>query len=366
MMMQWQATPDHADDYALQRRGYDLGAIKIQPSPSPSQRPNNDDFAAMWNQHQAVLLPAWVADDVAALQAAIADRESWVASILAGDYPSEHLAINQDDDGFSFVGSSDEEHDVQAIEKMFFADGNHDDAHDNLWCKASWLSFHDDDASLRFRFSFGMEGFEDVAADPARQQSAAQLCTALFPESAAIEQNNNLNTLMDTIVGGKACYVERIVYFNAPNGGAQMHHDVERGHAGVVYAQLTGETFWLALAKPLLVAEIQQYSNDHPQLAQQLFANVAQQTALEQLLLDDDALNDYLDQDDHELLEVLIDQQPDFIRHMTEQGHGFVLQAGDVLLLPQQDLAHCVWHTVFCLGDDMGEALSFAVRPSEI
>jgi len=31
-------------------------------------------------------------------------------------------------------------------------------------------------------------------------------------------------------------------------------------------------------------------------------------------------------------------------------------------LLPQRDLDNCVWHSVFTLGDEPGEALSFAVR----
>jgi hypothetical protein len=33
-----------------------------------------------------------------------------------------------------------------------------------------------------------------------------------------------------------------------------------------------------------------------------------------------------------------------------------------VLLLPQANLDTCVWHSVLCLGDESGEALSFALK----
>ena len=54
-------------------------------------------------------------------------------------------------------------------------------------------------------------------------------------------------------------YVERIVYFNAPEGGAQFHHDVERGHLGVVFAQLSGRTAWLTLSTEQLLDAMQNF-----------------------------------------------------------------------------------------------------------
>lgn len=362
MSIFWKPTGhDESESWALQRRGYDLGTITSQ-SETVAPLPSTKQVSDMWQQHKPVLLKAWVLDTLAAQRVHIEARELLVMAILQGNIPSESIVAGPWQERFSLLGSSDESHDPQAIEKIFFAALQHKEEHDNLWCKASWLSFYDDDASLRFRFSFGMEGFEDVAADPARQQSAADLCAALFPESAAIEKNESLNDLMQTILGTAASYVERIVYFNAPNGGAQMHHDVERGHAGVVYAQLTGKTFWLALSKPLLVEEICNYHKTQDNLAERLFSDPSMQAAFKQLLADQHALRAYLNQEDHELLEVLMDQHGDFVRHMIQQGHGFIVHAGDVLLLPQQDLETCVWHTVFCLGDEMGQALSFAIR----
>jgi hypothetical protein len=360
--MTWHAAAEHANDWVLQRRGFDLGAIR--PNHESLAMPDDAAVVQHWQHDDAVLLPQLFADALTQQHAAIEHSEQWVGDILQGDMPSDCLPDGDWNNDFSLVGSSDEAHDEQAIEKIFFADlqQQNDDWEDNLWCKASWLSFHDDDASLRFRFSFGMEGFEDVAADPAHQQAAAALCSALFPESAIVTDHPRIHALMQQVIGSEVSYVERIVYFNAPDGGAQMHHDVERGHAGVIYAQLSGATFWLAAAKPVLMDEIRAYAKNQPHLAQSLFDDVAAQQQFNALLHDEAALDAYLDQDDHELLEVLMDQHPDFIGHMVAQGYGYIVRAGDALLLPQRDLQHCVWHTVFCLGEEMGEALSFAMR----
>ena len=135
---------------------------------------------------------------------------------------------------------------------------------EDLWLKASWLSFNEDDASLRFRFSFGIDLEEDVAADPYRQQLGGELTDAVFPESAIITNNVELEKKLKKILGSDGVsFVERIIYFNAPNGGAYLHHDLERGHAGVVFAQLTGSTFWLALPKETLIEEIIHFSQTH-------------------------------------------------------------------------------------------------------
>jgi len=33
-----------------------------------------------------------------------------------------------------------------------------------------------------------------------------------------------------------------------------------------------------------------------------------------------------------------------------------------VILLPQASMDDCAWHSVFCVGDEAGEALSFAIK----
>jgi len=343
----------HHSSHHLTRRGMMLGTIT--PSPPP-KTPQSSDILHAWKEDRSIVFPSIVADNLETYAAHIQASHQLMEKILNGNefietIEQSHLIDNLNPE-FALLASSLEEHDEQAIEKLYFDVEEHGEViGEDLWCKASWLSFHDDDASLRFRFSFGMEGFEDVAADPMRQHWAGELCTRLFPESEIITKNTIILNTLELILGHTPAFVERIVYFNAPNGGAQFHHDVERGHAGVVFAQLSGATYWLSASKPRLMQAMRDFAHLHTLDA-----------ALEALLHDERALSDYMEEQDHARVEALIDHNPDFIRYMIEQGFSHTLHAGDVLFLPQRDLDHCVWHSVFCLGEDPGEALSFAVR----
>jgi len=80
------------------------------------------------------------------------------------------------------------------------------------------------------------------------------------------------------------------------------------------------------------------------------------------LAADRTALEEYLNRRDNDPLEHLINRTPAFIRYLIDRGHAYILNPGDIILLPQQDAAHCAWHAVYCLDDSPGEGLSFAVR----
>jgi len=360
--------PESGSSFALLRRDYELGFVQTLTQPN---LPDADTVARRWQGDEAVLLPgllalqAWQADIAQSHRLMEATLDSGEVSPLLEKSPySDRLKVC-----FSLVASSFEEHDEQGIEKIYFdAEADAGDERvcvaENLWCKASWLSFIEADASLRFRFSFGMECLEDVAADPARQYWAARLCDALFPESAAITENETIQNLLQPILGGAPAFVERIVYFNAPNGGAQMHHDVERGHDGVVFGQLSGSTFWLALCKQTLIDELIIFiaDNANGRELERLLPDANTRAELAELIRDRQALSDYMDECDHERVEAVMDRSPLFTQQLVEHGYGFILHAGDVLFMPQRDLDNCVWHSVITLGDEPGEALSFAVR----
>ena len=343
-----------ARHHTLKRRGMDLGCIPCQRI--HADLPAQADIIQAWNKHQSIHLPQILCSEIPTYQAEIKQAHQWMEATLYGSelmtYMEEHGVMQRLGDAFILLASSLEEHDEQAIEKLYFdVEEEGSIVAENLWCKASWLSFHDDDASLRFRFSWGMEGFEDVSAKPQQQAWAAELCTRLFPESKLVTEHADVLKILHHILGHDASFVERIVYFNAPDGGAQFHHDVERGHAGVVYAQLSGETYWLAASKPNVMQAMQDFSQQH-----------AVSEELQALLQDVDALSAYMEEQDHELVEQLIDCNPAFIAYMVAQGFSHHVRTGDVLLLPQKDIELCVWHSVFSLGDEPGEALSFAIR----
>ena len=312
-----------------------------------------------------MLLRGQCANRLNNIQTDLNQTENLVKSILEQHDCDEVLAQNpyleRLEPKFISLGSTFNEGDEQEIEMVVF-DALEDGKviAEDLWLKASWLSFHEDDPSLRFRFSFGIDHHEDVAADPFRQQLSAELTDAVFPESRIITDNQDLTATLRTLLHDcEPTFVERIVYFNAPNGGAYLHHDLERGHAGVVFAQLSGQTFWLTLTKQVLIEEIIVFSKSHP-WPKSMTHEMRKETS--NLLCDRDLLSEQLDSFNNSALIHLINETQEFVQFLIARGHSQHLVPGDILLLPQATEETCCWHSVFCIGDEMGQALSFAIR----
>src|SRR3569833_972255 len=351
----------------LRRRGAALAWVAERQRPAP---PDALQLRSAWLAARPLLLPGFAAAEgeqqAEHIRAALALYEAVLDGDSAAECFEQPLYAVRLAPRFEMLAASEEEGDPQEIETIEF-DAVEDDepVAENLWVKLSWLSFEDNDASLRFRFSFGLAGYEDVAADVPRQQAAAELAEALFPDSAVVSANAGLAALLGAAVGAERLgYVERIIYFNAPDGGAQFHQDVERGHLGVVFAQLHGGTGWLSLPKEMLMDEIQGFlANAGIDAALRfLFPNCAARTRLFALGAERDRLATTQDEGDDDGLETLINRCPAFTRQLIEHGHCYLLQPGDFILLPQHEAARCAWHSVFCLDEFAGEALSFAVR----
>jgi hypothetical protein len=357
--------------YRLSQRNSRLGWIGERHRPVP---PGLDTARRAWRTARPIMLPGYVADALPAHRRDIAQSSVLMQAVLNGANCEELLLqepyAGRLDSRFELLAATYDEGDPQEIVKIEFdAVRDGDIVAENLWVKLSWLSYAERDASLRFRFSFGLENYEDVAADPERQAFAAALTEALFPESAIISTDPRLrNFLRDLLHAEDLMYVERIVYFNAPEGGAQFHHDVERGHLGVVFAQLSGRTAWLALSTEQLLDAIHDFLTGP--LAENAMAKTIKskktRTALINIAADRDGLSDYLNKRDYDPLEQLMNRTPAFTRHLIDRGHAYILHPGDLILLPQLDAAHCSWHAVYCLDDVPGEALSFAVRRTAV
>ncbi len=354
----------------LKRRGTSLGWIAERKE---QLQINAEAAAQAWHNSYAYTLPGFVTDKLASQQQHIDQSLSLMEQIAEGAEVAELFEqtpyIERTSEQFEMLASFQDEGDDQEIETIEYDAVEADEVvGENLWCKASWLSFEEDDASLRFRFSFGMVGYEDVAADLKRQHYAAQLTEAIFPESSIISNNPALESFMQKVLGvEKLSYVERIVYFNSPNGGAQFHQDVERGHLGVVFAQIHGRTGWLACSKSQLIDEIQIFvsNTDNEPALVKLLPDTHALEELKQKSQDRELLNNWLDQRDNEPLELLLNRCPEFYCHLIGKGFAYLINAGDIILLPQKSLDECAWHTVFCLDNFPGESLSFAVRNIE-
>jgi hypothetical protein len=351
----------------LSQRGVQLGWIAEQRRP---QVPAAAEARTAWQAACPLLLPGMAAAELPAHAPAIAAAHDLMEAILEGEDLERRLQQEayaaRLASRFELLAASYDEGDAQQIITLEFDALEHGAvAAENLWIRVSWLSYEEDDASLRFRFSFGMEHYEDVAADPARQRHAAALCEALFPESVLISANEHLNAYLRELLGGREfTYVERIVYFNAPGGGARFHHDVERGHLGVVFAQLSGRTAWLSLSTEQLLDEVQSFLDrrDADALLRASVRPAAARAELLALASNREALADYLHRRDNDPMERLLNCTPAFTRRLIEDGHAFILHPGDMILLPQHDVDRCAWHAVYCLDEVPGEALSFAVR----
>lgn len=351
----------------LARRGVALGWIAAAGPIPPSEIVK---VRAAWRASEPAVLPGFASTEVARHAAHIDEALQLVGSVLEGEDAADMLDAepyaSRLAPRFELLAASADEGDPQEIETLEFdAYEEGDCIAENLWCKLSWLSYEDDDASLRFRFSFGLPGYEDVAADPARQRCAAELAEAVFPESAAISRNEKLHAfLREALDVAAPAFIERIVYFNAPDGGAQFHQDVERGHLGVVFTQMHGRTGWLALSKQSLMKEIQAFlsRSDTCGDVERLVPDAEARELLYRQASSARSLSSALEDNENDALEGLLNRCPAFVRQLVEHGHAYVLEPGDVLLLPQHGVEHCAWHTVFCLDDHIGHALSFAVR----
>jgi hypothetical protein len=344
--------------HTLTRRGFSLGN-------TTNANPSAVDSKSQWQRGHAVLLPTMCLSDIRSYQPHIDASGQLFLAVLEQQSCDKLLAMppysERLDGHFESLGSTINQGDQQEIETLVF-DAVKDDhiIAEDLWMKVSWLSFVEDDPSLRFRFSFGVDLAEDVAADQHRQACAARLTDAVFPESRIITNNQALHqTLQSILQTNKIQFVERIIYFNAPNGGAYLHHDLERGHAGVVYAQLSGQTYWLALPRQALLHEITEFvrqgkwpSSVTPTMQGRLRTLVEDPVALQ------NALSSFANDD----LIHLINETAEFVQTLIKHGWGYQLESGDILLLPQENDELSCWHSVFCLGDEAGQALSFAIR----
>ena len=355
--MKWLGDTNGSDDWLLTRRGCTHGYIAIDEE--GRAMPSDDEAKAGWLAAMPVRLPGLLLDSVDAHAADIRDALTIMRRVRDGESCADILLeepyISRLEPDFDLLSAVHSGHDAQEIEKIAFDAVKSGELHaEDLWMKVSCLSFEDADDSIRFRFSYGMEMFKDQEDDPLREELAAELATRVFPECTMLSAHRELCGLLAGILGFSPAFVERLVYSNAPGGGAQLHQDVEAGHFGVVYAQLYGHTAWLALPRSELLNAIVDFlalpgATDFSELKSLSPATLAE----------------LLEADDQGPLEALLNATPAFTRRLIEAGHGLILAPGDVLLLPQQSTEHCCWHSVFCLDDEPGHSLSFAItRPA--
>ncbi len=350
--------------HQIVRRGIDSGCILLG-----DRRSQQNEAAQRWNENVPVFLPKMLTESLSQYSTEIAQSKKLYEAVL-NDTEVEDILDTAPypallGERFQMLSSRFDEADAQEIISVDFDVMDGDTLlMEDIWMRISWLSFHEEDASCRFRFSFGMENFDDVSQDPERQLAAAELSQCIFPESAIITKNKILNDMLcEMLAIPDFHYVERIVYFNAENGGAQFHHDAEKGHLGVVYAQLTGETFWLSLSRAQLMNEITRFMSEPKNVISLsvLFDGDAAVSEFSEAIKTN--LSEMINDPENEEISVLLNESKDFFKQLIDADYAYHLVAGDVILLPQASMEECAWHSVFCIGEQAGESLSFALKP---
>lgn len=312
--------------FALRRRGVDFGHVvaidRTAADPTASVR--------AWRQGEPVFLPGVLGAGPARHAAAIgATLRMFDRLRRGGDFLHELERRLVADADLRYAGSTIDRSDPREIERVFVdaaPDGRVVAA--DLWARLAWIADDQTDRSLRIRFSSGRDQLEDWQRQTTRTAAwVDEFARRAFPECDAVLGSRPLLALLDRLIGRPFRLSERIVYNNAPGGGAVFHHDAEPGQLGVVYSQLEGHTAWFALDKQRLA----------------------------RLLVRHGAASDVghamrcLDAGEPSTWRAL-NRDPSFALRLAAHGALFVLAAGDAILLPSPSFDTVAWHSVFALG----------------
>lgn len=246
---------------------------------------------------------------------------------------------------------------------------------DNLWVKTQRLSTHAEDASLRLRVSFGEEGAEDASRDHHRHRLVSELAERLFPELIPLHQDHELRGLVGEWTRSRPVFTQTIAYWNAPNGGALFHHDafdepLSGRQRGVLYAQLTGSTAWLALSISDLAERVLEFvdllqEGVFGELEDHLLGVDEAQQRFMKIFRDRESLEAELALPGCGRLAPLVNQGPEFTSLLADAGHGFLVSEGDVIILPNHGYVSTCMHSVFCASEEPAFSFSMAIRDSE-
>lgn len=337
----------------LRRRGIAHGRF-VSPARAPTSSRGllPADARARWESDRPILLAGILAPALARWDGAIRRTLTLFEDLRAQrvELQDEVRRRLRGRTEFFPSGATVDAGDPRELEKVY-VDGMRQErfAARGLYAKLSWIAHDERDTSLRIRFSFGSENLRDWQRETRRAPWADRYAEAVFPECAAQAGNARLLRAIEGLLGRRARFSERIVYNNAPGGGAIFHHDCEPHQHGVVFGQLEGETAWLALPKRELARHVAE------------FVRTARAPALRRLAGSARQALRALDREGDAHVARLLNETPAFTRRLVEHGALFHLRAGDVLVLPNHAWDDTCWHSVFALGRRASLAHSYGI-----
>lgn len=329
--------------FRLRRRGAELGfAVAMDRSP-----PDVATCKRRWDRSEPVFLPGILGRTPRAHGREIAATLRMFDRLRAGaEFVDELEARLADDPDLRYAGSTVDRSDPREIERVFVdaAPGGLGAAiATDLWAKLTWIANDESDRSLRIRFSAGKEQLEEwMRATDLTAGWVDQFAARAFPECRAVLECRRLRAVLDAMLARPHRLSERIVYNNAPDGGAVFHHDAEPGQLGVIFSQLQGATAWLALPKRRLAALLVR-SGLRPNARAAMAA---------------------LDAGDDRGMWRLLNRDAAFCALLAAHGALFVLRTGDAIALPSQGIDDVAWHSVVALGERPSLAHSYGLFPA--
>lgn len=359
----------------LERRGRDHGRVALLPRSLAQPPAKRREDRGRWERARPVFLPRSLAGalplwrpeifrstaDGQHLQTAPGALRARLEERLGGK--RSRFAVEPDP-----REPADAERDIEVVGVADRSGAGRD-----LWVKSGRLSTHPLDRSLRVRFGFGREGADDDSRHGPSHRALAALLGEVVPEAELIEGAREVWTHLAGVAGERLYATGAIQYWNLPQGGALWHHDAfsaddRAGQRGVLFAQLAGATFWLALSIAELAGRLAEFgallaTGEMPWLEERTGPEAL--VALAELGRRPAELITELALPGQGRLGPLTECGPEFTLFLVDCGHGLVLEAGDVLVLPNGGLAKTCMHSVFCASPGPTYALSLGLRAAD-
>ena len=324
--------------WPLRRRDADLGQVVS----THRELPDAQTESKLWRAGEPIFLPSIIGDSTTRYAKEIRSGLQMFDRLRAGgEFLAEIEARLQDDQNFRYAGSTVDQDDPRELERLFVdAEIDGQVIAEDLWAKLAWITAEDEtDASLRIRFSNGLDQLEEwMLTSDLTASWVDQFALRTFPECEAILMCAPLRQRLDRLIARPHRLSERIIYNNAPNGGAIFHHDAEPSQLGVVYTQLEGRTAWFSLGKRRLAKLLVRFGmrNEHRAMR-----------ALDQA-------------SDANMLEIL-NRDANFAALVAAHGGLFLLKAGDSILLPTAGFDDTAWHSVLAVGEAPSLSHSYGI-----
>lgn len=330
-------------------------------------RSREPELMRRWRAARPIVLRGWASGLIQSERVPIAEWTRVIKNLRKPATLRRFLASRLDRDACEAAKELDDRE--RDLEKFFIRDATRGQ---RLWVKSATLTSPTTNASGRVRFSFGAEGDDDASADEAAHLRVSKLARRCLPVADALAKSRAHAGLLARLVGAPVLLTQHIAYWNAPEGGALLHHDAFHEPArsrqrGVFYVQLSGATIWLALCTADLVRHTREFlaalaSGAAPWIVADCFDGSKNFSAVARHARDVRWLENQLTSPGCGEFAKLVNYSPEFLGTLIDAGHVWRLEAGDAILLSNFGHRRTCLHAVWCAGKTAGDALSMAIR----